>query len=551
MNFPTSTSAGLIGVLLLGLPAPAQHAGAIPDTDVLMRALSDELERSMTDLKLEGLQKPYFIQYNVEDRVTFSIDATFGGLTRSDTERQRQLGATVRVGSMELDNTNLGLGPRPVSLPIDDNYLALRQMIWLTTDAEYKLAAELLARKQAYLKERKIEDRPPDFSPAEPIKQIDPSSEIAVDRTLWENHVRRLSAEFKKHQDIEDSSVSFWAGAVNAYIVNSEGTRYRKRDTGIGVTISAEVRGAEGMEISDRRIYLAEQFNQLPSIDAMLSEIDRMCADLRATAAASMGDHYSGPVLFSAEAAGEAVASLLAGDLASKPVRLGGFGSDDTMEKKIGLRILPRSFQVYDDPREKFYEKALLAGSYLVDDEGVPAQRVTLVENGILKTLVGSRTPSRKIRTATGHGRGRLGSTESGAACLFIEDKNAIADDQLIAELVQAAKDEGLEYGLYVKALSGGGFGSLSAPLYAYKVYVGEGRQEPVRGLAFLPVEMRSLKYILAAGTKRAVYNSSGSPLVSVVAPALLFEELELTRVEQQFDTLPILKSPAKREKKN
>lgn len=80
-------------------------------------------------------------------------------------------------------------------------------------------------------------------------------------------------------------------------------------------------------------------------------------------------------------------------------------------------------------------------------------------------------------------------------------------------------------------------------------MYVADGRRERIRGVEFTTVDIAKLKDILAAGTQRKVYNDLGfgAGTCSVVCPALLFEELELTRVEPQFDRLPILKPPSLR----
>jgi hypothetical protein len=49
------------------------------------------------------------------------------------------------------------------------------------------------------------------------------------------------------------------------------------------------------------------------------------------------------------------------------------------------------------------------------------------------------------------------------------------------------------------------------------------------------------------------VYNYIGlglmgaTPATSIISPALLFEELELFKIEQEEDTLPILATPLKR----
>ena len=189
-----------------------------------------------------------------------------------------------------------------------------------------------------------------------------------------------------------------------------------------------------------------------------------------------------------------------------------------------------------------------MAGAYEYDDEAVPATRVKLVEKGVLKNLVSGRAPTKKVTRSTGHARSTgLADARATIGCLYITDHNGLSADELRAELIQAAKDEGLEYGLRIMSKDQGGYGSLGSPIYAYKVNVEDGREEPVRGLEFLSVETRALKRILAAGTQRQAYNSLSGIGRSIICPAILMEELELKKLTEEFDILPILEPPATR----
>ena len=218
------------------------------------------------------------------------------------------------------------------------------------------------------------------------------------------------------------------------------------------------------------------------------------------------------------------------------------------MEKKIGRRILPRSFQVHDDPRPEWFEGKALAGAYGYDDEGVPARRVDLVKDGVLQTLLAGRAPTRKIKQTTGHGRSNgFSDARATIGCLYISDDDGVSADELKQALIEAAEEEGLAFGLHIKSMEAWGAGFLGNPIYAYKVYVEDGREELVRGLEFEPVEPRALKRILAAGSKRKVHNISSGTGSTIIAPAILFEELELNKPETEYDKLPILKSPAQR----
>ncbi|UCC29702.1 MAG: hypothetical protein JSU86_16045 [Phycisphaerales bacterium] len=548
----TATIASIYLMLFLPIASAARGGGALPDNDIPMKALVDELARSMEDLVLEDLPRPYFIQYNAQDRITFNMRAAYGALLRSDRDRYRFITCRVRVGSPKLDNTNMGRGSGGrATLPLDDNQAALRHAIWQMTDSDYKHAVETLTRKQAFLKQKTVEDRPDDFSSARPVRAIQPSAEIAFDNKQWEDNVERLSARFKQYPKIQNSGVTFFAGAENRWIVNSEGTRLRTADTGVSVEIHAQLQAEEGMHLADELFYLGLQIDHLPTIEEMLAGIDRMCEKLTALSQAPVLEHYTGPVLFEPIAAGKVFQALLADGLCATPIPIGSGGWGDTsLEKKIGQRILPRSFNVYDDSGPQRFEGTILAGAYTYDDEAVQPGRVTLVEKGILKTLLAGRAPTRRIKKTTGHGRsGGYGDAHATIGCLYVYDDDGMSADELKEKLIQAVREEGLEFGLRIESMEAGGYGELGDPIYAYKVYVDDGREELIRGMEFLPTETRSLRRILAAGAERKVYNAPAGIPVSVIAPAIILEELELTKIEREFDKLPILKPPPQRTK--
>ncbi len=542
--FITTVAMGLI-CLAYARPVFADDA----PRDVLMDALSDELQRSMDQLYVEGLAKPYFIHYEIEERYTVTLSSAYHGLLRSDDNRSRSFRSRVRVGTPTLDNTNVGgaFGGR-ASLPIDDDYTAIRHEIWQATDGDYKRAVETLARKEAILKEKTIEDRPDDFSPAEPAKDLQPKPDFKFDQKEWENRIQEVAARFKNYPQIQDSRVDLFTGVGTSWIANSEGTRLRHGDTGAILQISAELQSTEGMRLSDDRSYMAATVDKFPPMADLLKDVDAISERLLKLKDAPIPEHYVGPVLFEPKAAAKVFESLMLQGLCARPTPLGAGGTDQGFEKKIGTRILPRSFSVYDDPTAKEYEGKYLAGNFTYDDEGVKTSRVNLVEKGVLKTMLSGRAPTKKIKQTTGHARGGgFGEPVSMIGNLFINDENGVTAEELKQELIDAARDEGLEFAMRIESMDSGGGGDLGNPVFAYKVYVADGREELIRGMQFMPVDIRSLKRILAASKERQIYNAASIMAYSIVTPAVVFEELELSKIEEEFDKLPILKSPALR----
>jgi hypothetical protein len=571
--------------------ASARADDALPDNDVIMRAMVDEITRSM-ELQLEDLEKPYFIQYTVDDAITYQLSGSYGALTDVERDRSRDFRSHVRVGSYELDNTNfaggrggffgfggMGGGGR-ASLPIEDDYLAMRQAMWRATDADYKDAVETLTKKRAYMRDKTFDDRPNDFTKAEPAEHIEPATELVFDRAAWESRLERLSGYFKDFDWIQDSSVRLFVGAGNTAVVNSEGTRVRTGDAGALLVINADVQAEDGMKLSDSLLFTADRASDLPDEKRLREEIETLAQNLKELMNAPILEQYTGPVLLDGLAAGQMFRQLLAEGIAGRPEPVGtqrrGFDDLENLQKKLGRRIMPRSFRVYDDPTVKSFGGETLMGHYRYDDEGVKAQRVQIVTDGKLVDMVMSRAPIEELSGSNGHGRSSPGGgqIEAAVGCLFIEDEKGLSEEELKAELIEAAADEGLEYGLRIKSLRAPGITSsqsdmlsffmrmqrrgsgpsLGDPVYAYKVYVEDGREELVRGIEFAPVQVRALRDLVAAGKEQTVYNYVGigftgqTPPTSIITPAVLFEELELSEIEQEHERLPILKAPLTRD---
>ncbi|MHC4948026.1 MAG: metallopeptidase TldD-related protein, partial [Planctomycetota bacterium] len=588
-------TAAIAAALVVACLLPRLVAGAPPEADTVMRALEDELERSMT-LQLEDLQSPYFVQYAVDDSRTHRIAATAGAIVSSDEGRTRMLSTSVRVGYYDLDNTNFAGGGRRgfpgrrgrgrggaagaggvAMLPVDDDYTAIRQTTWLTTDQAYKSAVETLARKRAYMEDRNLPDRPDDFARAEPVVSIDPLVALAIDAEAWEQRLRRVSARFLDHPHVLDSRVTLTASADNRYLVNSEGTRIRAGGTGVVLAISASAQADDGEELSDRITHHAAAPDGLPAEAALLAEADAMAERLAGRAGGAVLENYLGPVLFEGRAAPQLFRAVLARGVAGRPEPVGGgrrrFAGMQSLDKYLGKRILPRDFQVYDDPRLDAVGGDWLAGAYALDHEGVEAQRVDLVVNGRLEAMVMSRTPTRDFDASNGHGRSAgVGRTQAAIGCLVVEAGDGLDDEALTAALIEAARDQDLEYGLRVTSVSGRGGGGdsreaalralrrlqqgggqgpgspLGDPIAVYKVFL-DGREELVRGCEFGSFDVGTLKDIIAAGRRPIVHNTggaSGAP-ASIVAPAVLFEEMELFTIEQERPKLPIVEAPHRR----
>jgi predicted Zn-dependent protease len=563
---------------------PVSKLRAQQQEDVLLKALKDEMNRSMEKLQLKDMEKPYYIEYAVEDAETFVIKAVFGAIVESDHDRSRLLRVGLRVGSYDLDNSEFAggsspysmIGGRPAQLVLEDDYAALRHDMWLTTDRAYKQALEQLAAKRSFIKTKVQPEEIPDFSREEATKTIASKRLLTLDKKKWKEALRRLSAIFREFPVIYDSSISLNVRFSHKYFINSEGTVSHQPANLVSLYVRAATQASDGMGLKHFVPSYGTNLEQLPSEKEMAASIRKMAEELTALTSAPVLEKYLGPVLVTGQAAGELFAQVLAPQLSGhrpplmEQQQMAAMMTESKLASRLNRRVLPSFFTVVDDPTQKTYEKHQLIGSYQVDDQGVPARSVTLIERGVLKTLLMSRRPSKEISQSNGHGRAmQIGSPSVQIGNLFVQTNEGKSFVELKQELIDLCQDQGLSYGLLIKQfdnpiITGREF-SLSSfsrrgpqqeivtpPILVYKVFVEDGREELVRGVIVAEMSVRMLRDIVAVGKDYYVNNklTAGSGIMglffsyafrlgeagalgiptTVIAPSVLIEEVELKK---------------------
>ena len=564
-----------IVLLLIGLlPATLSADEAVQremEQDTVLRALVDELERCKAGLALEDLERPYFIEYGLTDYTGGDVSAELGAVTSKDESRHRQLRADVRVGSYELDNTNFSDGyggyyrgfGRQTPVPLEDDYNAIRQAVWWATDREYKSVIESFERKKAFMESKLIEDKPADFARAPASVCFEPRVEITIDVERLEKIAIALSSVFRDYPEVQNSDVNVDASGGNRYLVNSEGTRLRTAGLSCSLSVNATVQCDDGMKLSDSFEVTTHSLDEWPPLDELTRRCRALAEQLIAVKnAPRLDEAYAGPVLFDAPAATAVISRQLARRFAGGQRPLGSRTDPNDFANKLEKRILPRFINIVDDPSRETVAGENVMGHYVYDDQGVLAEPVTLVEGGRLKALLMSRNPSKESDKSTGHGRSQFGPPRVTSGCLIVSADPGSDNEALREELLEACDDEDLEYGIRIASLAedermprfarrygfdlgrrGGGIG----PLLMYKVYA-DGREELVRGAEIAQIGLKAFKRALAAGEDLHVTNT-GSWLGgrTIAAPAMLFEELDLARIDRDFDKPPILPNPVAR----
>ena len=392
--------------------------------DDLIRALQDEMDRSLNELQIEDEPKPYYISYTVSETVMITASAVLGAQEESDAQRQRSLSVKVRVGSKELDNTNFlsfGSGGIDLSnfvpniLPLTNSYEELRRAIWRATDAAYKQAVSDLASKKAALENSAEVDRPHDFSEEEPFTYMGEEAADAATVEAVENIARDVSKALRGKPDIFTSQASALSVKGTQIFMDSEGNFNRLEGSLCGVMTTAQTRSEAGATIEDSTFHAATSCEELPSVADMMTASSAMARNLLAQRNAEELNVYSGPVLFEGQAAAEFVGQTLAGLFAAYPLPKTDDRQMDSMLQqnmanpfldKIDARVMPRFLSVINDPTVEEFEGASLMGSYIVDSEGVASRRSELVVNGFLRSMLSARAPVKEITNSTGSFRG-------------------------------------------------------------------------------------------------------------------------------------------------
>jgi predicted Zn-dependent protease len=555
--------ASVLASALTATPASVDPRLAILD------AMKEELERNRTRLKLGENPPPYFISYSVKDLTQAYVAARYGALFDDSTNRDRRVFADVRVGSHELDNSvneefdfNFSLKGTSYTTrkeaPLDDDLTALRTALWLITDEKYKTGLFNLLKKKGeavYV----VDDpkKPPSFSREQPSAFIGPVASYTFDRTRWMALVRKVSARFNEAGKIFDTDVRVTADKEVRYFVNSEGSRILTEQTFYGVHIYAVTRADDGQLLDDSRDYYGFREAELPSDDKLMKDAESLIQELVALRAAPAIDPYTGPAILEAEAAGvlfhEAVGHRLEGD------RMDNDAEGKTYKGQIGHVVLPPFITIVDDPTVATLGGKSLNGYYRYDDEGIPAQRVPLVENGVLKNFLLSRHPVDGFLKSNGHGRAQLNRRPvARMANLIASSTKQVSDAELKQMLMAETKRQGKPYGLIIRDIQGGNTNTSSfgyqafkgIPRLVYRVDARDGKETLVRGVEVVGTPLSAVSKIMATGKTQGVFNGfcgaeSGNVPVSTVAPATLLREIELQRVVEGKDRPPILPSPA------
>jgi TldD protein len=556
ISFRSFFLAALIASGPLGWGAP--HPGA--DSGVLLDTMQSELQRAKDSLS-QSDPAPYFISYEVYDQHTYQVAGTYGTILTSNVANRRWVDVTMRVGSPALDNThneNRASGITSGPLPLADDRDAISRTLWEMTNREYRRASPAYSKVMSNSAvQAEEEDKSPDFSNETAQIQIDHAgAPIVFNQKEWEEKIRKISSAFRKYPEIYNSSVTLQVQQTTSYFVSSEGSKVETPGTMARLVVEASTRADDGMDLVRVETFDSGRPEGLPSEQEVAAKEEKMAADLKALRAAPLAEPFDGPALLSGRSAAVFFHEVLGHRLEGHRQR--GETEGQTFTKKVNQSVLPDFLSVYDDPTLHALNGVPLAGSYSHDDEGVPAQRVSLIQNGILKNFLMSRMPITNFAASNGHGRRQAGLMPTGRqGNLIVESSKTVKDSELRGKLIEEVKKSGKPYGLYFEDVQGGftlttrelpqAFQVL--PVIVWRVYADGRPDQLVRGVDIVGTPLASLNRILLTGNTTQVFNGicgaeSGSVPVSASAPAMLFSEMEVQKRKASHERPPILPPP-------
>lgn len=557
------TSKSLTALIVVPLALQAQDQGASPILD----AMKVELARSFTALKAQPTP-PYFLSYEITEVHSFRITGAFGAITESSENRRRALDVDVRVGDYKFDNTHAPRGPfpdfgafmemggGPAAIPIDDDPLAIRAVLWRQTDRKYKRAVQQLTSVRTNAEVGvQPDDSSPDFSAQPAARYLEAPATLAVDQRAWEDKIRRYTAAFSRYGDIYGGEGVFSAEVESRWYTSSEGREIETSQPIYRLYLYAFSKADDGMELPRYESFWAFALDGLPEDRVVFEAIQKMIADLHALRRAPALDPYTGPAILSGRASAVFFHEVFGHRIEGHRQKRENEGQ--TFAKKVNEQVLPEGFSVYSDPTLRRLGHTDLAGFYRYDDQGVETRRVAVVEHGVLKTFLMSRSPIQGFANSNGHGRAQVGfAPVARQSNLIVEAAAPRSRAQLKQMLIDRIRQEHRPFGLYFDDIEGGftitgrfmpnAFTVL--PVMVYRVYP-DGREELVRGVDFIGTPLTAFSKIVAADDDVEVFNGlcgaeSGYVPVSAVSPGILVSQVEVQKRAKSQERPPILPPP-------
>jgi len=537
-----------IAALVLVAAAPAAKTAFAQSDDPMLKAMQAELDREKAQLVLPGMQRPFFIEYRLDDFSSYEAVANYGALTREEEGHQRIVRVSIRIGDYTVDSSS-GRGEGSMQLaPQDNDPAALRYALWTATDDAYKNALRAYSAKRAAMERFQTARAEKDFSEEKPLVRIEPLRKLEINRAEWRKRIIDASGLYATAPEVRSvaplvqySTANVRGMVLNRYIVNTEGTAVRYGMSGYNNAISVSTQADDGMRLSRDNGSVAVTAAELESWPSFRKRVIDDIQSLDALRKAPLVDSedYHGPVLFSGDSAADVMNRLFVGNVeADRPDMGTNARTSGAYTSSYRARVLPEFLNVVDNPLQAKFDGRQLLGAYTIDDEGVPAQSVNIVTAGKLENYLIGRTPVRDFPSSNGHGRAAPGAAvHSRSGVMIFSSTKPLSPADMNAKLLSMSKDQKRD--VYAVETMGG-----ESPRLLYLVHP-DGTRQLVRGATFDELDNRSLRSeIIAAGNDPYVSDTLGALPQTTIVPSLLFGDIGVKRANDEQQKLPYYPPP-------
>lgn len=509
--------------------------------EVILRAVKEEVDRGLKNLKMDGLQSPFFISYTIGEVNRMRVSASNGSLNSSDRDVSRASECRLLMGNYQCTDENFegttgGSSGYDGSPTLDNDERGIRYTIWKDLDAVYKNAAETYEQKIAAIKQLNIPAKDlevPDWdqTPVVQMKNL-PRQHIDFNSSRYEAYAKTASAVFADYPEILGSNLSIQLIDATAYFYNTEGTTFIYPLSFIYLDGAASGKTKEGEDVDAFFNFVYANADEMPPVDTMKVECRRLAEKLiEEIQAPKIEESYSGPVLFEGQAVSKTFyTNFIRGDVSlfarRKPFSASGFSrGGNGLEEMMDKKITAREITIEDLTGTQEYNGVKLLGYAPIDAQGVvPPAKTTLVENGILKTLLSDRVPTPKVLHSNGHALFTASmSNNLNTGVIRLSDTNTKSTEELRAELLKRAKEENYDYAYIVRNVSS------NYPSELYRINVADGSETRIRSAVINNFDSQIFKKIVAVSDKELILNKLVGNLITFIVPeAVLFEEMQI-----------------------
>lgn len=545
--------------------------GQTGQQDELLAIVESEMKREMAELSKLN-QPPYYLSYRIHDIHSAYVNSSFGSLVGANSDHSRILVTDIKVGDYSFDSSHpvsnfedidafdsYGRGGA-AELPLDNSPHAIKYTLWQQTQNSYRQALNMYKalRNQPHQESKSVGD----FSREKASVFVAPPVEdfkTFFEGRDWQERIKKYSAPFSHYPEIIDGTASLEVNTERKYFISSEGASVVQNRTYAYLSIRGSIRAEDGDIVPLHQTYFALRPSELPSEQTILQDVEKMIAKLNLLRKAPVAEPYTGPAILYSRAAGVFFHEIFGHRVEGH--RLKDKNDGQTFKSKLQEQVLPKSLSITFDPTLAQFNGQALNGHYQFDDEGIAGQKVKVVDNGILKTFLMSRTPIENLSASNGHARAQAGAQAvSRQSNLIIDNSKPVSMAQMRKMLITECRKQRKPYGyLFMDVV--GGFTTTNRympnafnifPTEVYRIYADGRPDELVRGVDLIGTPLAMFAAIEAADNAHEVFTGfcgaeSGSVPVTAVSPSLFVKRIETQKKPMAQIEKNLLERPGKK----